>query len=156
MSPEGGATDPAALRELIDELTSRGFEVLREVRGGMEGTEILLAEGDTRHSRPAEVRLLGERRHWSLGLKFQGMAEHRTPDEWKALILDQPVEASSFDKQAQFVRDSLELARDTYAANPNAERELAVRGTEFMKRAYPTLSEFFDQPRGQGKATPTE
>jgi len=60
------------------------------------------------------------------------------------------------DPATGLVHHSLELARDTYAANPNAERKLAVRGTEFMKRAYPTLSEFFDQPRGQGKAAPAE
>ena len=145
MSPQEDLSDPPEVSELVKHLVDLGMQVGRDIRGGMGGAEILLHEGGPEKNPSAEVRILGERRHWTVGLKFYGMAEFRTPDEWKALIFGGPVELSSLRDQTRFIQDNLELARKTCVARPDAERAMAAAGIAAVKREYPSLAQLIER-----------
>jgi hypothetical protein len=135
-----------AVTGLIAHLVEHGMVVTRDFRGGMGGVEILLHEPGVAGSEgpSAYVQVLGERGQWSLGVKFHGMREYRSPIEWIALIFGGRPKLASFDTQAGFLKADLELARHVYVQHPEAEQALARLGVELMKTEYPTLSKLFD------------
>jgi hypothetical protein len=133
------------MTQLLAHLLDHGMEVVRDFRGGMGGREILLGDAEGGANPPASIRLLSEGSHWSVGLKFDPMVEYRTPDEWEALILGRPAKLSTPTRQASFIQDNLELARNAYVSQPDAERALAALGAELVRRENPGLSKIVDR-----------
>jgi hypothetical protein len=96
----------------------------------------------TGHSGPgpvAWVEMSGDRGHWAIGLRFDGMSRSIPVPSWAAYLHSAEVRDGSAERQAAFLESRLDDAALAYLANPLVESQLVSLGEEYMRRKYPHL-----------------
>jgi hypothetical protein len=135
---------PASIDALVDHLTSSGFRLVREDRGGMGG--VLLVYEGTADGLPASVEITADRGQWQALLKFDGMRTSVLPEIWTAYLDGADAHDMTVDDQVKFIRDRLADAATTFRQDPKADGILTEIGHAHADRILTELRKSFDNP----------
>jgi hypothetical protein len=135
---------PASVDALIDHLTSVGFQLVHEDRGGMGGV-LLIYQGAV-DGLPAAVEIAADRGQWQLVVKFDGMYKAKLPEVWAAYLDGGDAHDMAVDDQATFIRDRLHEAAAAFRRDPEADDKLTAIGRAYADRIRAQLRKSFENP----------
>ncbi len=127
---------PDSLAELYESLTSGGFKIYHELRGGMGGIELEL-QGSVlaKVSRvPTYIRISADRGHGALEIKFNGMTQWTTAGVWDAFLRNVPMEHQDLDQQTQYIQSNIHKMADDFLDTPHIESSLLRIEEEYMRK----------------------
>jgi hypothetical protein len=129
---------PDAIQELYVWLLDQGFQLESDERGGMGGA-VLVLSGRTGPGPIAWIEISGDRGHWVISLRFEGMSRYIAVQAWRAYIEGVDITQISISEQVVFVSAHLNDAAIASVANPSIEAGLVRIGEEYMRRKYPKM-----------------
>jgi hypothetical protein len=135
---------PASIDALINHLTSSGFQLVHEDRGGMGGV-LLVYEGSV-DDLPATVEITADRGQWQVGVKFDAMRKAVLPEVWTAYLDGGDAHDMPVDDQATFIRDRLHDAAAAFRRDPEADNKLTAIGRAYADRIIAQLQKSFENP----------
>ncbi len=129
---------PDSIQRLYIWLLDHGFQLVSDDRGGMGGV-LLTLTGHTGIGPAAWIEVSGDRGHWAIRLRFEGMSRYIAVQVWSAYIDNVSITAPDIDKQAAFIEGRVGDAAMAYMANPDIETDLTRIGEQYMRNKYPKL-----------------
>ncbi len=103
------------------------------------GGVLLTFTGQVGIGPPAWIEISGDRGHWAIRMRFDGMTRYIAAQVWAAYVDNTGVSAPDIDLQAQFIEDRLNDAALAFMADPGIESALVRCGEDYMRNKYPRL-----------------